>query len=86
MACDRKYGRVELECGDIGEDEPAFVFRAQDQVTPWLLVEYEDLCRRAGSPQRHLDGIAAAREQIVAWQAEHHTQVPQSASAGGNDA
>jgi hypothetical protein len=86
MAIDRKYGRVTTERGDIGEDEPVFVFRAQDQVTPWLLVEYEDLCRRAGSPQRHLDGIAAAREQIVAWQADHHTQVPQSAPVEADDA
>jgi hypothetical protein len=37
MAVDKKYGRVTLENGSIGEDEPVVVFRAQDVVLPRLL-------------------------------------------------
>lgn len=36
MAVDRKYGRVTLERGTIGEDEPVVVFRAQDKMLPEL--------------------------------------------------
>ena len=80
MAIDRKYGRVTLERGDIGEDEPVVVFRAQDKLLPTVLDYYRMLCRDHGSPEHHLDGIAETRRVVVDWQAEHHTQVPQSAA------
>lgn len=78
MAIDLKYGRVELEKGTIGEDEPVFVFRAQDRLLPYLLTMYEALCESAGSPAAHLTGIDAAREAIMEWQEDHHVQVPRS--------
>lgn len=78
MAIDGKYGRVTIEHGSIGEDEPVVVFRAQDILLADLLGEYYELCAEARSPQRHLDLIVATRDKIEAWQAEHHTQVPRS--------
>lgn len=86
MAIDRKYGRVTFENANIGEDEPVFVFRAQDMLTPLVLEYYEELCQHAKSPQHHLDGIAEARKQITAWQQSFHnfTQVPQSKSHDGD--
>jgi len=78
MAIDRKYGRVTLENGSISDDEPVVVFRAQDALLPDLLTVYAEMCRNAGSPQRHLDGIAIARDDVVEWQETHQTQVPQS--------
>jgi hypothetical protein len=80
MADDLKYGRVTLERGDIGEDEPVVVFRAQDKLVPFLLRFYRQLCMDHGSPERHLGGIEAAREQVETWQRDHYTQVPQSAA------
>lgn len=78
MPIDGKYGRVQLERGTVGEDEPVFVFRAQDETLPELLLMYAELCERNGSPQRHLDAIDRSRDGIVAWQQSNFTQTPQS--------
>ena len=79
MAIDGKYGKVTFEKGDIGEDEPVFVFRARDRLLPSVLEEYWWLCNDAGSPQHHLDSITKSKSDIEQWQSEHETQVPQSA-------
>lgn len=76
MAVDRKYGHFTPEHGDIADDEPVFVFRAQDVMLPAILGIYREMCLLNGSPMRHLDGIDAARTEVEAWQAEHHVQVP----------
>ena len=78
MAIDGKYGRVTLEKGTIGEDEPVVVFRAQDELLPQILGLYRDLCNAAGSPDRHLTAIDAASERVAAWQAENPTKTPSS--------
>lgn len=79
MAIDRKYGRVTLERSTIDDDEPVVVFRAQDALLPDLLHIYVEMCRNAGSPERHLEGVAIARHDVVEWQETHPTKVPQSA-------
>ena len=79
MAIESKYGRVTIECGDIPEDEPVFLFRAQDQLLPDILAYYAARCRSAGSPAHHIDGVDASRAEILEWQRTHTTQVPQSA-------
>lgn len=78
MAIDSKYGRVTLEHGSVGEDEPVVVFRAKDVLLPDVLKVYRVLCKIAGSPLHHLDAIHAAAEQVRAWQANHHHRVPNS--------
>lgn len=83
MGIDGKYGRVTTERGDIGEDEPVIVFRAQDRVLPSLLVVYRTLCEHRGSPQRHLDLIDGAVAAIEEWQENHRTKVPESAGYEG---
>lgn len=79
MPIDGKYGRVQLEHGTIGKNEPVFIFRAQDELLPELLFLYHELCERNGSPQRHLDAILRSRDEILRWQEGNHTQTPQSA-------
>ena len=76
MAIDRKYGRVTCEFGDIGEDEPVVVFRAQDRTTPRLLDAYYAICADDGSPPEHLDGIDANKAAVLTWQATHPTKTP----------
>ena len=52
MPIDRKYGRVTLENQRrIADDEPVFVFRAQDQLLPGLLLSYRDQCTSPGHPR-----------------------------------
>lgn len=73
MAIENKYGRVTTERGNIGEDEPVVVFRAQDILLPELMLWYKDRCRWKGSPQEHLDRITDTWRKIVDWQAAHPT-------------
>lgn len=78
MAFDSKYGRVELERGNIGENEPVVVFRAQDKLLTQVLNFYLGLCTRAGSPVAHLNKVETTRDEIIEWQKEHFTKIPES--------
>lgn len=78
MAIDSKYGRVTTEQGTIGEDEPVFVFRAQDETLPLLLAFYHLISTQVGSPRHHLDGIMDAREKVLTWQDSNRIQFPRS--------
>lgn len=81
MAYDRKYGRVTLESGNIGEDEPVVVFRAQDKLLPKVLAYYHLFCIKENSPRRHLDIILNTKETVEAWQQKNKTKVPTSESS-----
>lgn len=75
MAIDAKYGKVTLEHGTIGEDEPVVVFRAQDKHLPKLLAYYHLFCLREESPKRHLDLILESRDKVMVWQKSHPARV-----------
>lgn len=78
MPLEGKYGRVTTERGTIGDDEPVFLFRAQDRLLPDVLRGYIELCEAAGSPTHHIDVIRRDIRVIEEWQATHFTQTPQS--------
>lgn len=75
MGYDGKYGRVTTEHGDIPDDEPVIVFRARDLMTKGLLERYDQLCREAGSPQRHLDLIEKTYNTFLDWQRDNPGKV-----------
>lgn len=81
MAIDNKYGKVTLERGTIGEDEPVVVFRAQDALLPKVLAYYHLFCLREGSPQNHLDNILLARNRVMHWQENNPSKIPSSTSS-----
>lgn len=81
MAIDDKYGRVTLEHGTIGENEPVVVFRATDILLPKLLAYYHLFCLREGSPKRHLDLILKSRESVMLWQETFPPRIPNSESS-----
>lgn len=81
MGIDYKYGRVTVENGNIGEDEPVVVFRAKDVLLPKVLAYYLLFCVRYGSPKRHLDLIISTREKIMDWQKENEPRIPSSESS-----
>lgn len=78
MPLDNKYGKVTLEKGTVGEDEPVFIFRAQDKLLPDLLQAYYVLCSDVKSPARHLEKILEGKQQIEKWQEENFTKIPSS--------
>lgn len=78
MANDLKYGKVILEKGTIGEDEPVVVFRARDKLLPKVLAYYHLFCIKAGSPDKHLNLIMQRIREIEEWQNVNPTQIPAS--------
>ena len=78
MAKDLKYGNVILEYGDVGVDEPVFIFRAQDKLTPEVLRHYLGICATQGSPPRHLRNIIDNIVVIETWQKDNFTKIPES--------
>lgn len=78
MARDNKYGRVTLEHGSIGEEEPVVVFRAQDDILIEVLDFYYKRCEAAGSPPRHLEIISETIGIVEDWQRSHDTKTPDS--------
>lgn len=79
MARDKKYGRVNMEFGDVDATEPVVVFRGRDKLLPVLLRIYGLLCKLAGSPGDHLRLISERCAEIEQWQEQNGTQVPASA-------
>lgn len=80
MPIDNKYGRVTVERGTIGDDEPVVVFRAQDALLPRVLDIYGILCEIAGSPKHHLELIRKTALDVKGWQAQNRTKTPSSDS------
>lgn len=83
MAIERKYGRFPVR--GIPDDEPVFLFRAQDELVPQVIDFYRALCSAAGSPPEHLDGLDASRAEIVAWRDGHFTKTPGVRDMGDDD-
>ena len=83
MGVDGKYGKVTVEHGDIGEDEPVIVFRARDMAVPPLLDWYFGYCEELGSPERHLDLVNATYWTMKKWQEANpdKVRVPTSESS-----
>lgn len=78
MAVDNKYGKVTTERGSIGEEEPVVVFRAQDILLVNVLNFYREECKKAGSPQHHLDLIDSTLNKVEEWQENNPVRIPQS--------
>lgn len=85
MGVDNKYGKVTVEKGTIGEDEPVVVFRAKDKLLLDVLRYYRNRCDEAGSPPGHLDAIWDDMQRVSEWQQANATQVPQSEGYEGSD-
>lgn len=79
MAVDGKYGRVTFEKEPhtpIPDDEPVFIFRAQDDLAAQVILFYGRLCAKEGSPDSHTDAIMEAYDRFVEWKEDHATKIP----------
>lgn len=59
---------TKLDGTPIPEEEPLFLFRAQDKLLLQLLEDYMQLCIEAGSPDQHLGSLKQTMDTIKAWQ------------------
>ena len=64
MAVDKKYGNIRIH--GIPEDEPVFVFRAQDIFVPLVLAYYRDL-REALGEHDVVERIEHQRKRFITW-------------------
>ena len=64
MAIDAKYGKVSIK--GIPEDEPVFIFRAQNMLTPLVLAYYRDL-REAMGDHNVVERIEHQRRRFLTW-------------------
>jgi hypothetical protein len=85
MGYDRKYGRDITKHGDIPDDEPVIVFRARDKLTCPLLSAYYELCKKAGSPARHLELIEGTYTVFADWQEANTDKVRTPDSESSRD-
>lgn len=76
MGYSARYGKVTTEKGDIPEEEPVFLFRAQDKTLPTILSRYYQMCREMGTTAEHLEALDKVIHDIVDWQSKNFTEVP----------
>jgi hypothetical protein len=80
MGYDLKYGKVTTEHGDIGEDEPVFVFRGRDKLLLKILSYYLFICAKAGTTDFHIGTVLKNIKIVRQWQADNPDRVVMPAS------
>jgi hypothetical protein len=75
MGYDRKYGKVLTEFGNIGNDEPVVVFRAQDLTLPLVLENAWNIAKNMGSPERHIEILKNTQKAIMKWQQDNSEKI-----------
>lgn len=85
MGYDRKYGKITTEFGNIGEDEPVVVFRAQDITLPSVLLKAANRAMQFGSPSRHVEILLNTFKTVTLWQYENQDKVKIPSSESSKD-
>lgn len=60
---------------ELPEDEPFFIFRAQDRNSPSVLLMYETSCMGSGCSDGFIAAIRISREEFLSWQAKYPGRV-----------
>ena len=68
MAIDSKYGRVTFERGNISENEPVFVLRAQDLLADGAILYYAKLVKESGGNMALVEAIMEVADKFCDWQ------------------
>lgn len=78
MGVDSKYGVAVTDVeghSPIGEDEPIFIFRAQDANSVPALEAYAEKCIEKGTSSAHLEAIGSSIDNFRRWQEENRDKV-----------
>ena len=67
MGFDLKYGKVTLEKKVIPDEEPVFVFRAQDALATGVIAHYLGLLIQQSAPGNMIDLVRQQFENFVLW-------------------
>lgn len=68
MALDAKYGQVTVELGDIPEDEPVFLIRAQDSAAGQIVRQYAQVVAGHGATPEFYESVHKVADDIDRWQ------------------
>lgn len=85
MGYDRKYGKVKTEFGNIGDNEPVIVFRAQDITLPDVILKATKVAMQFHSPVRHIEILLNTFKTITLWQYENPDKLKIPASESSKD-
>ncbi|HUD08200.1 MAG TPA: hypothetical protein VMQ52_03930 [Candidatus Saccharimonadales bacterium] len=66
---------TKLDGTPIPEDEPLLLFRAKDNLLIELLEHYQELSRKAGSPEEQINSMTSTIDEIKSWQANHQDRL-----------
>lgn len=71
------YQHIQDPKNKIGQEEPVFLFRAQDKHMATILKQYQVLCSMDSrrSPEQ-IKLLADFRRDVIAWQKKHGAKVP----------
>jgi hypothetical protein len=75
MAYDGKYGQVTTERGNIGDDEPVFVIRAQDKLSAEVIDFYRSLCTAYEAGPDHIRAVETTWNRFEEWQVNNHSKM-----------
>lgn len=73
MALDEKYGKLKI--GNIPDDEPVFVLRAQDVVAMNTLENYAHQAEVMGAKKSFVKDVLAVRDSFQKWQDDNDDKV-----------
>lgn len=73
---DEKFKVEKLLGSPLQDDEPVFVFRAQDKFMAEVLVRYADMCHLGGASEAYVQAIWNHKGLVSAWQADHQIKIP----------
>jgi len=60
----------------IPDDEPLFLFRAQDKLLPEVLSFYKKLRIKHGASEETIKKMDEQTKRIIEWQKNHYTKLP----------
>ena len=58
------------------EDEPIFVLRGRDRLTPYIVRQWAEGARLAGTPMEKVKDAQQLADDIERWQVEHGSKIP----------
>lgn len=75
MGTEGKYGAITASGKQFLPDEPLFILRATDPLTPQAIRQYADLCEECGCDPAHIVTARQHAERIRLWQWENPQHV-----------
>lgn len=81
----KDYNRIQDPAGLIGEDEPVFLLRAQDELAPNVVRRWAQSLERAGGDPRTVARAMRWALEMEEWQDRNRSKIPDVPEGGSTD-